>query len=167
VSAGRVREQFADGPGQTQTGRWILRSQAKSQKWWPPIARQLFTKAEIRPGGTALKPQAAPAAAHEALADCVEESERVLNMLNTLLDITEAEAGMMKLRRERVDLCRMIREVVELYEDVADERKVTVRTGRHHAEIGKVSVALEMARQSTPTRDVNRDGGMDGVKGDW
>jgi len=49
-----VREQFADGLGQTQTGRWILRSQAKSQKWWPPIARQLFTKAEIRPGGTAL-----------------------------------------------------------------------------------------------------------------
>ena len=76
----------------------------------------------------ALQPQAAPAAAHEALADCVEESERVLNMLNTLLDITEAEAGMMKLRRERVDLCRMIREVVELYEYVADERKVTVRT---------------------------------------
>jgi len=88
-------------------------------------------------------------------------------MLNTLLDITEAEAGMMTLRRERVDLCRMVREVVELYEYVADERKVTVRTGRHHAEIGKVSVALEMARQSTPTRDVNRDGGMDGVKGDW
>jgi signal transduction histidine kinase len=76
----------------------------------------------------ALQPQAAPAAAHEALADCVEESERVLNMLNTLLDITEAEAGMMKLRRERVDLCRMVREVVELYEYVADERKVTVRT---------------------------------------
>ena len=46
----------------------------------------------------ALQPDAAPAAAREALADCVEESERVLNMLNTLMDITEAEAGMMKLR---------------------------------------------------------------------
>jgi hypothetical protein len=33
----------------------MLRSQAKPQKWWPPIARQLFTKAEIRPGGTALQ----------------------------------------------------------------------------------------------------------------
>ena len=76
----------------------------------------------------ALQPQAAPDAAHEALADCVEESERVLNMLNTLLDITEAEAGMMKLQREPVDLCAMVREVVELYEYVADERKVTVRT---------------------------------------
>lgn len=75
----------------------------------------------------ALQPQAGPAAAQEALADCVEESERVLNMLNTLMDITEAEAGMMRLQRERVDLCRMVREVVELYEYVADERKVAVR----------------------------------------
>lgn len=76
----------------------------------------------------ALQPQATPTAAQEALADCVEESERVLNMLNTLLDITEAEAGMMKLQREPVDLCGMVREVVELYEYVADERKVTVQT---------------------------------------
>jgi signal transduction histidine kinase len=76
----------------------------------------------------ALQPQAAPEAAHEALADCVEESEQVLNMLNTLLDITEAETGMMRLQREPVDLCVMVREVVELYEYVADERKVTVRT---------------------------------------
>jgi signal transduction histidine kinase len=76
----------------------------------------------------ALQAQAAPDAVQEALADCVEESERVLNMLNTLLDITEAEAGMMKLQREPVDLCGMVREVVELYEYVADERKVTVRT---------------------------------------
>ncbi|HUA64999.1 MAG TPA: HAMP domain-containing sensor histidine kinase [Alphaproteobacteria bacterium] len=76
----------------------------------------------------ALQPQAGPDAAQEALADCVEESERVLNMLNTLLDITEAETGMMRLQREPVDLCVMVREVVELYEYVADERKVTVRT---------------------------------------
>ena len=45
----------------------------------------------------ALQPNAEPAAAREALADCLEESERVLSMLNTLMDITEAEAGMMKL----------------------------------------------------------------------
>lgn len=76
----------------------------------------------------ALQPQAAPDAVREALADCVEESERVLNMLNTLLDITEAEAGMMKLRREPVDICGMVHEVAGLYEYVADERKVTVRT---------------------------------------
>jgi signal transduction histidine kinase len=68
----------------------------------------------------ALQPDADPAAAREALADCLEESERVLNMLNTLMDITEAEAGMMKLQREPVDLCQLAREVVELYEYVAE-----------------------------------------------
>ena len=36
-----------------------------------------------------------PAATREALADCVEESERVLNMLNVLMDVTEAEADSM------------------------------------------------------------------------
>jgi signal transduction histidine kinase len=76
----------------------------------------------------ALSPNAEPAAPREALADCVEESERVLAMLNTLMDITEAEAGMMKLQRAPVDLCQLIREVVELYQYVAEERKVTLHT---------------------------------------
>lgn len=75
----------------------------------------------------ALQPNTHMDGMREALADCVEESERVLNMLNTLMDITEAESGTMKLRLETVDLCQAIREVVELYEYVADERKVTVQ----------------------------------------
>src|SRR5439155_1558901 len=62
-----------------------------------PLARLRGT-AEV-----ALQPETDPEATREALADCVEESERVLNMLNTLMDITEAEAGMMKLRREPAD----------------------------------------------------------------
>jgi signal transduction histidine kinase len=75
----------------------------------------------------ALQPGTDAEGVREALADCVEESERVLQMLNTVMDITEAESGTMKLRRETVDLCQLIREVVELYEYVADERKVTIR----------------------------------------
>jgi signal transduction histidine kinase len=86
-----------------------------------PLAR-LRGMAEV-----ALQPGAEPAAAREALADCVEESERVLNMLNTLMDITEAETGMMKLQREPLDLGQLAREVVELYEYVAEEKKITVR----------------------------------------
>ena len=75
----------------------------------------------------ALQPGVDAAAAKEALADCVEESERVLNMLNTLMDITEAEAGMMKLKREPVDLCQIVREAVELYEYVAEEKRIHVK----------------------------------------
>ena len=87
-----------------------------------PLAR-LRGMAEV-----ALQPGADPGAAREALADCMEESERVLNMLNTLMDITEAEAGMMKLRREPADLCQLIREIVELYQYVAEEKQVAVHT---------------------------------------
>jgi signal transduction histidine kinase len=67
-----------------------------------------------------------PDASREALADCVEESERVLSMLRTLMDVTEAEAGMMKLEREQVDLRQLLREVIELYQYVAEEKKIIV-----------------------------------------
>jgi len=76
----------------------------------------------------ALAPDTDPVATREALADCVEESERVLAILNTLMDITEAEAGMMKLHRETTDLCQLVREVTELYQYVAEEHKISVRT---------------------------------------
>ena len=47
-------------------------------------------------------------------------------MLNTLMDITEAEAGMMKLRREPADLGQLVREVAELYQYVAEEKKIPI-----------------------------------------
>jgi signal transduction histidine kinase len=85
-----------------------------------PLAR-LRGAAEI-----ALQSGGDPHKTQEALADCVEESERVSNMLNTLMDITEAESGMMKLQREAVDLRQLAREVIELYEYVAEEKQITV-----------------------------------------
>src|SRR5688500_15869416 len=62
----------------------------------------------------------------EALADCVEESDRVLTMLNTLLDVAEAQAGVMRLAREPVNLAALLGEVVELYEYVAEEKRITI-----------------------------------------
>jgi len=56
----------------------------------------------------------------EALADCVEESDRVLVMLNTLMDISEAESGAMQLQREPVDLVAVVGRAVDLYKEVAD-----------------------------------------------
>ena len=62
----------------------------------------------------------------EALADSVEEADRVLTILNTLLDVAEAESGLMRLHLEPTDLCQLIQDVVELYEYVAEEKKITV-----------------------------------------
>jgi signal transduction histidine kinase len=68
-----------------------------------------------------------PNAAQEALADCVEESDRVLAMLKVLLDVAEAEAGMMTLNRAPTDLRPLLSEAVELYRYVAEEHAVSVQ----------------------------------------
>jgi signal transduction histidine kinase len=62
----------------------------------------------------------------EALADCVEEADRVLVMLTTLMDITEAESGAMPLKREPVALADIVSRAVDLYRDTADAKGVTL-----------------------------------------
>jgi signal transduction histidine kinase len=47
-------------------------------------------------------------------------------MLNTLLDVAEAEAGVMKLAREPVDIAALVSEAVDLYEHVAEEKRITI-----------------------------------------
>ena len=68
------------------------------------------------------------ATAREALSDCVEESDRVLTMLTALMDITEAEAGVMKLNLEKTSIASLLKNVVELYQIVAEEKRITVTT---------------------------------------
>ena len=62
----------------------------------------------------------------EALADCLEESDRILSMLNTLMDISEAETGVVNLAREPVRIDELLRQVVDLYEEVADAKQISV-----------------------------------------
>ena len=64
----------------------------------------------------------------EALADCIEESDRMLKMLNTLMDISEAESGAMTLDLEEIKVCGLIEEVVDLYRYVAEDKGVTIET---------------------------------------
>ena len=65
----------------------------------------------------------------EALSDCIEESERILIMLNTLMDVSEAETGAMKLNLEEMNVAPVIGDVVDLYGYVAEEKGVTVHAG--------------------------------------
>jgi len=64
----------------------------------------------------------------EALADSIEESERILTMLNTLMDISEAETGVMKLDLESVNVSALIEGVAELYRYVAEDKGILVHT---------------------------------------
>ena len=76
----------------------------------------------------ALRANAGADICREALADCLEESDRVMAILNSLMDISEAETGTMKLALEDVNLAELIQEVTGLYEHVADEAQVRMTT---------------------------------------
>jgi len=74
----------------------------------------------------ALRSEPHPEIYREALADCLEESEGLLTMLNTLMDISEAETGAMKLNLENVNLYALLEDVVDLYRHVAEEKEITI-----------------------------------------
>lgn len=80
-----------------------------------------------------------PAAA-EIFAECIEESDRVLVMLRALLDVSEAEAGVMKLDRVSADVSKLLEEACELYEFVAEEKKVEIRKEFHSECVATVDV---------------------------
>lgn len=72
-------------------------------------------------------PETDPAALQDALADCVEESEQILRMLNALMDLSEASTDGMRLDREELSLRDLADEVIELYSLLAEERGITLR----------------------------------------
>jgi signal transduction histidine kinase len=64
----------------------------------------------------------------DSLANCLEESERVLAMLRIMMSVAEAEAGTMRLESQTIDVQTSIEEMVSLYDYVAEERRITVTT---------------------------------------
>jgi signal transduction histidine kinase len=66
------------------------------------------------------------ATAGEALADCVEEADRVLTMLTALMDITEAESGVMQLKREPTSIAALLTNVIDVYQLIAEEKHIAI-----------------------------------------
>ena len=62
----------------------------------------------------------------EALADCLEESDRMLSMLNTMLKVAEAEAETVTLDLQPVSLEETINPVLDLYSIIAEEHNVII-----------------------------------------
>lgn len=65
-------------------------------------------------------------AVREALADCIEETERVTTQLNTLMDISEAESGAARFERLPASISVIIASVTDSYLEVAEEKRVSV-----------------------------------------
>ena len=87
-----------------------------------PIAR-LRSVAEL-----ALRSDQRPETLQQALADCIEESDQLLTMLNTLMDISEAETGTLKLAPEPVNVAGIVEAAVDLYRHVAEDKRIVVST---------------------------------------
>jgi heavy metal sensor kinase len=76
---------------------------------------------------SALTSEAEATECREALSDCLEEAERLRDMLDSLMDLSEAEAGVMALRRESVAVASLLEETRELFADLAEEKGVALQ----------------------------------------
>jgi len=59
-------------------------------------------------------------------ANTVEECDRLLSMIDTMLDISEAEAGVAKQKTEKIDIFRMVRDACELLQPVAEDKRIKI-----------------------------------------
>lgn len=58
----------------------------------------------------------APEEKEEAIVRCIDEIDRLSSLLSTSLDVSEATADALRLRKESVDLAQTLRSMAELYE---------------------------------------------------
>ncbi len=85
-----------------------------------PVAR---LKAVVE---STLQKQAGREELENALMDCAEEADRISVMLTTLMDISEAETGVMRLDLRVQAIKPVILDTVELYEYVAEEEDFSI-----------------------------------------
>jgi signal transduction histidine kinase len=69
---------------------------------------------------------------HHALSACAEETERINTMLNTLLNISEAESGIMRLYYEEIEIKRLVENMVDAYRLIADKKSIPIRIDGDH-----------------------------------
>ncbi len=85
-----------------------------------PLARLRITLEEP------LRSESDLTTARQAIAGALEETDRVQTIIRTLMDVTLAETGMMKLEIVLTDLGTLVDDVIELYGDVAGEKEITM-----------------------------------------
>ena len=56
----------------------------------------------------------------------IEESDRLIEITNTMLEIAKANSGTCELVREQLDACKLVLEAIDLFEPVAKEKSIRV-----------------------------------------
>ena len=87
-----------------------------------------------------------PAQAREALADCINESDRVLHLLETLLDISAAETGALKLDRDLLDVRSVVERAADLYREVAEVKVIAVTVVQPDAPVEARADAIRLGQ---------------------
>ncbi|MDR1316268.1 MAG: HAMP domain-containing protein [Spirochaetales bacterium] len=62
----------------------------------------------------------------EALQDGLEEAEKIITELNAIMDLSEAETGILKLDKTQADVVRIIRQIIEMYAYIGEERNIAI-----------------------------------------
>jgi heavy metal sensor kinase len=89
------------------------------------VAHDLRTPlTRLRAGAESALSQVHDSDAREALAECIEETDRIKRLLDALLDVSAAENGVLRLDRESVDLGAMFKNLGDLYAMVAEEKSI-------------------------------------------
>ncbi|HQQ00057.1 MAG TPA: HAMP domain-containing sensor histidine kinase [bacterium] len=76
---------------------------------------------------TAIALKTHPSDIEQILGNVVEECDRLLHIINTMLDISEAEAGTGRLELVDIDLGAVVHQAVDLFQPVAEERNISLR----------------------------------------
>jgi len=64
----------------------------------------------------------------EALSDALENSSLILNILNATMDISEAEAGTLRLEKQKIVVSEFLTYLLEMYRYVASDMGFTIET---------------------------------------
>jgi signal transduction histidine kinase len=93
------------------------------------VAHDLRTPlTRLQAGAELALQQEDPLEIRESLADAVEEAERLNAMLRIIMDISEVQAGALKLDLQTFALAPVIEGLIDLYDDVAQEKSIVVKS---------------------------------------
>lgn len=75
---------------------------------------------------TSLTSGGSKAEAEVMAAATTEECDRLLEIINTTLDIAEAESGAAKLKLTDIDLVELVHDALELFQPIAEDKQITI-----------------------------------------
>lgn len=90
-----------------------------------PIARMRAAAESCLDGGSASEE------ANELAGSVLEECDRLLQLINLMLEISHMEAGARQFEREPLDLAELSEDVFDLFRPAAEDKGITMRSDEH------------------------------------